>query len=188
MPPLRHPAEREKLMRKVTRIAIAASALVLLPSCNRAEPVNNAQSGITDTAALEQQIRDIETKWQADYNARNVDALTGHYAEDAALANPGEPLSLDSASRRTVLARIVSDPSLKMQFEADRVLVAKSGELAYSRGEYSMQTVDPVTKNAKNEAGTYVTVWQKQEDGSWKAIETAVIPGGPDAGAAPITG
>ena len=136
-------------MRKVTRIAIAASALVLLSSCNRPEPVDNTQSAITDTAAIEQQIRDIETKWQADYNARNVDALTGHYAEDAALANPGEPLALDSASRRTVLARIVSDPSLKMQFEADRVLVAKSGELAYSRGEYSMQTVDPVTKHAE---------------------------------------
>ena len=68
------------------------------------------------------------------------------------------------------------------------MLVAKSGELAYSRGEYSMQTVDPVTKQPKNEAGTYVTVWQKQDDGSWKAIEDAVIPGEPDAGAAPLAG
>ena len=44
---------------------------------------------------------------------------------------------------------------------------------------------DPATKQAKTENGTYVTVYRKQDDGSWKAVEDAVIPGAPAA--APAT-
>jgi ketosteroid isomerase-like protein len=50
-----------------------------------------------------------------------------------------------------------------------------------------MQTTDPATKQAKSESGTYVTVYRKQADDSWKAVEDAVIPGAPAAAAAPTT-
>jgi len=169
-------------MRKVTGIAIAASALVLLSGCDRAERADNAQAQITDTAAVEQQLRDIETRWMGDYNARNVDALAAYYADDAALANPGAALATDATSRRAGITQVVADPSLKHEFAADRVQVAKSGELAYSRGHFTMQTTDPATKKPKTETGTYLTVWRKQADGSWKAVEDAVIPGAPAAG------
>lgn len=171
-------------MRKVTRIAIAASALMLLSGCGKAAKESN---GPAATAAAEKQIRDIETQWNADYAAHNVDALAGHYADDAALANPGAALATDAAALRAGLAQFVADPSLKLTFASDRVLVAKSGELASSRGHYTMQTTDPATKKPKTETGTYLTVWQKQADGGWKAIEDAVIPG-PSATAAPAAG
>lgn len=168
------------VMGKFTGIAIAASALVLLTGCERANQKHQDQTA--DSAAVEQQIRDIETQWNEDYNTHNVDALAAHYADDAALANPGAPLATDAASRRAGLAQFVSDPSLKLNFAADRIRVAKSGELAYSRGHYTMETTDPATKQAKRETGTYLTVWQKQPDGSWKAVEDAVIPGAPATG------
>jgi ketosteroid isomerase-like protein len=166
-------------MRKFTGIAFAASALVLLSGCERAKQQHETRSA--DSAAVEQQLRDIETEWNKDYNTHNVDALAAHYADDAALANPGAPLATDAASRRAGLAQFVSDPSLKLNFAADRVQVAKSGELAYSRGHYTMETTDPATKKPKTETGTYLTVWQKQADGGWKAVEDAVVPGPPAA-------
>ena len=169
-------------MRKVTRIALAATALVvLLPGCERAGRADDAQMELTDTAAVEQQIRDIEKQWMGEYNSRNVDALAAHYSDEAALANPGVALATDATSRRASLAEFVSDPTLKIQFEADRVMVAKSGDLAYSRGQYTMQTIDPATKNPKTQTGTYLTVWRKEGDGSWKSVEDAVIPGVPEA-------
>ncbi len=163
-------------MGKVTGIAIAASALVLLSSCKLA-----GQEAAADTVAIEKQIKDIETQWEGEYNAHNVDALAAHYADDAALANPGAALATDAASRRASLAQFVSDPTFKHEFAADRVQVAKSGDLAYSRGQYSMETTDPATKKPKTETGTYLTVWQKQADGSWKAVEDFVTPGAPAA-------
>lgn len=167
-------------MRKFTGIVMATSALVLLSGCKMD---GKERHGHADTAAIEKQIRDIETQWNADYNSHNVDALAGHYADDAALANPGVALATDAASRRAGLAQFVSEPSLKLSFASDRVLVAKSGEIASTRGHYTMETMDPATKKPKTETGTYLTVWQKQADGSWKAVEDAVIPGSPTAAA-----
>ena len=171
-------------MRKVTGIALATSALVLLAGCKMD---GGERHGQADAAAIEKQIKDIETQWNADYNAHNVDALAAHYADDAALANPGAALATDAASRRAGLAQFVADPSLKLSFASDRVLVAKSGEIASTRGHYTMETTDPATKKPKTETGTYLTVWKKQEDGSWKAVEDAVIPGAPPAAAAAAT-
>lgn len=168
-------------MRKFTGIAIAASALILLPGCDK--PAEKEGVVAADSAAVEQQLRDIETQWKADYNAHNVDAIAAHYADDAALANPGAALATNAASRKTGITQLVADPSLKHDFAADRVLVAKSGDIASTRGHYTMETTDPATKKPKTETGTYLTVWQKQADGSWKAVEDAVIPGAtPTAG------
>jgi ketosteroid isomerase-like protein len=163
-------------MRNVTGIAIAASALVLLSGCSKPAKETN---GLTDTAAVEKQLKDIETQWKADYNAHNVDAIAAHYADDAALANPGTALVKDTESRRLGITQFVADPSLKLDFASDRVLVAKSGDLASTRGHYTMETTDPTTKKPKTETGSYLTVWQRQADGSWKAVEDFITPGAP---------
>ena len=167
-------------MRKFTGIAIAASALVLVSGCDRYQRHDQAKT--TDTAAIEKQIKDIEAQWNKDYNARNIDALAAQYSADAAVANPGVALASDSASRSEAIAQFVADPNFKLDFASDRVLVAKSGELASSRGHFTMQSTDPVSKKPRTESGSYLTVWQKQADGGWKAVEDFVTPG-----AAPAT-
>ena len=167
-------------MSKITGIALAASALVALAGCDQAPQ----KAPATDAAAVEKELRGIETQWNADYNKRDVDAVMAHYAEDAALANPGAQLAAASESRRTAITQFLSDPALKISFESDRVQVAKSGDLAYTRGHFTMQGTDPATKQPRTDTGNYLTVWQKQSDGSWKVVEDFVVPGGPAAAAA----
>ena len=167
-------------MRKITGITLAASALVALASC--AQPAQKAPA--TDVAAVEKELRAIETQWNKDYNGRDVDAVMGHYAEDAALANPGVQLAAASDSRRAAITQFVSDPNLKIEFESDRVQVAKSGDLAYTRGHFTMQGTDPATKQPRSGTGNYLSVWKKQSDGSWKVVEDFVVPGAPAAAAA----
>ena len=169
-------------MSKITGIALAATALVALAGCDQAPQKPPA----TDVVAVEKALRAIETQWNADYNSRNVDAIMGHYAEDAAIANPGAPLVAASDSRRAAITQFVSDPILKISFESDRVQVAKSGDLAYTRGHFTLQATDPATKQPRTNSGNYLTVWKKQSDGSWKAVEDFVVPGGsPPAAAEP---
>ena len=43
---------------------------------------------------------------------------------------------------------------------------------------------DPATKKPLESTGSYLTVWQKQADGSWKAVEDFITPGPAPAGAA----
>lgn len=52
-------------------------------------------------------------------------------------------------------------------FQTEDVQVA--GDLAIETGRYEM-TVTPKQGKAINDKGKYVTVWQRQPDGSWKIV------------------
>ena len=68
------------------------------------------------------------------------------------------------------LKQMLADPVLTLKFEASRVEVASSGDMAYTQGSYTMTMTDPSTKKPINDKGSYVTVYKKQADGSWKAV------------------
>ena len=59
-----------------------------------------------------------------------------------------------------------NDSGFTMTWEPSGVSVAKSGELAYTYGTFLMQIhgKDSVVR------GTYVSVWRKQSDGTWKYV------------------
>ena len=149
--------------------------LLAAASCNTAK--HDKAEAKHDAAAIEQKLKSIEAEWEKHYQARDVDKLAGHYVDDAALANPGATLATSTASRRLGIEQFVADPNLKVSFSADRVGVASSGDLAYTRGHYSTETTDPKTKEAVTQVGNYLTVWKKQGDGSWKVVEDFVTPG-----------
>ncbi len=150
---------------------ILALAAITLAGCNK------KAEATADTAAIEKQIRANEAKWMASYNNHDAAGLASNYADDAALANPGTTLVTGMDSIRKETAGFAADPNLKLEFGADRIGVAESGELAYSRGHYTMTSTDPATKKPVEGGGSYLTVYRKQADGSWKAVEDFVTPG-----------
>ncbi len=171
-------SEGGKMMRNIARVAIAASALTMLASCDK--PQRN-EAGNTDTDAVGKMLKDNESRWNGLYKARDAAGLAGIYAEDAAIANPGAPLVEGGKDVRAAVKQFVADPNLDVQFASDRVQVARSGDLAYTRGHFTMRSTDPATKQPRTDSGNYLTVWQKQADGSWKAVEDFVVPGAPPA-------
>jgi ketosteroid isomerase-like protein len=72
---------------------------------------------------------------------------------------------------------LAADPALKIQFASDRIQVAASADLAYARGHYNMKINDPAARKPAASGGSYLTVWRKQADGGWKAVEDFVTPG-----------
>jgi len=165
-------------MHKSVPIMIAALAAVSTAACTK-----GAQASV-DTAQVTDSIKAQETQWEKDYAAKDVNALAGHYADDAALAGPGDPVANTDADRRKVLQQLVSDPDFKISFATDRVEVAQSGDLASSRGHYSLTMTDKATNKPVDSTGAYLTVYKKQSDGSWKALEDFVTPGPAPAAAA----
>jgi ketosteroid isomerase-like protein len=118
------------------------------------------------------------------YNKHDAIGLKGQYEADASLAANGAELMTDSFGRGIFLEGMATDPALRVDFASDRVIVAASGDLASSRGHYTMTYTDPVTKQPKTEKGNYLTVYRKGADGSWKAVEDFTTPG-PSVVAAP---
>jgi uncharacterized protein (TIGR02246 family) len=163
---------------------IGKSATILVLGAIALASCNTGTEGKADTAAIEKQIRANEAKWMASYNMHDAAGLASNYADDAALANPGAALVTGIDSIRTETAGFAADPNLKVEFAADRVGVAESGELAYSRGHYTMTSTDPQTKKPVDGGGSYLTVYRKQADGSWKAVEDFITPGPAPAAAA----
>lgn len=45
--------------------------------------------------------------------------------------------------------------------------------MAYSQGTYTMTETNPRTRKPMTVEGTYLTVYTKQTDGSWKAVAYA---------------
>jgi ketosteroid isomerase-like protein len=168
-------------MRKAMSFTLAAAAALALAGCHHKGW--RGEHHHADTAKIAADIKAQEAQWQQDYAAKNADALAGHYAADAALGSPGAALATDVAGRRKEIEALTSDPNLKLTFASDKVEVARSGDLAYSRGHYSLQMTDAATKQPTTSTGTYVTVWGRQADESWKAVEDYIIPG--PAAAAP---
>ena len=160
-------------MTKSISFALAGAASLALAACNQGGGGNHG----ADTAKIASDIKAQEAQWQKDYADKNVEALAGHYADDAALGNPGDPLATTNAERRKTIATLISDPNLKLTFAADVVQVAESGDLAYSRGHYSIQMTDKATNKPVTSTGTYVTIYKKQADGTLKAVEDDIIPG-----------
>ena len=151
-------------MKRCFAVFCAAGLIALLNACSEA-PAN--------TDADMKALKDNEAQWNKDYEAKDVNKIAAHYADDAVLMNPGMPASKGKAAIQKTLSDMVGDPALSLKFEADHVDVA--GNMAYTQGHYTMTATDPATKKPMNDHGSYVTVYKKQADGSWKAVQDAAI-------------
>jgi ketosteroid isomerase-like protein len=91
---------------------------------------------------------------------------------------PGEAAVTGKDAVRNELQGMMKDPALSLQFQATRVDVAKSGDLGYSQGTYTMTMTDPKTHKPVTDHGSYVTTYRKQADGSWKAVSDIATSSG----------
>jgi len=59
-----------------------------------------------------------------------------------------------------------NDTSYKLNWEPQKVFVSKSADMGYTYGLYALHPngIDTVIY------GTYVSIWKKQDDGSWKFV------------------
>jgi ketosteroid isomerase-like protein len=103
------------------------------------------------------------------------------YAPEAALMMANMKL-VQGKEIPGLLKEMMADPNFSMKFETQKLEVAASGELGYSRGAYVLTMTDGATKKAARETGKYVTVYGKQADGRWKIVEDVSTPDGPAAG------
>jgi uncharacterized protein (TIGR02246 family) len=115
-------------------------------------------------------IRDLEATWVQNFTTKDPDKIATVYADDVSVMITDMPVINGIPAAKTALKSMVADKNFSITFASDKVDVAKSGDLAYSQGTYSMTSANPKTKKPATEKGKYVTVFKKQADGSWKAV------------------
>ena len=154
-------------------LAGCAALSALLAACATPEP---------DTHDADiQALKDTEAAWVSDAASKDVEKFVAHYTDDASVLIPNAPILTGKAAIRNALKPMLADPNFALTFAAAKADVAKSGDLGYMQGPYTMTTTDAKTKAPAVEKGKYLTVFHKQADGTWKAVEDTFMADAPPA-------
>jgi len=165
-------------MRQREFAGVTGLCLLILAGCASAPPPAPA----VDLAAEQAKIRDAEAAQQKAWDAKDLQGLLNFYADDATLMTPGMAAMKGKVAMQSMLKPMLADPALKLQFGAERVEVAKSGDVAFSQGTYQLTVTDSKTKKPVTDKGSYVTGYTKQADGSWKAVSDINVSELPQGG------
>jgi uncharacterized protein (TIGR02246 family) len=123
-----------------------------------------------DTRAQDERaIRATDTATLKAAQAKNVDGVAASYAEDASWLPPNAPMVTGKASIRAGWSKLIANPGFNIDWQIDRVEVARSGDLAYVIYAYQMALVNAQGKTV-DDHGKNMAVWRKQPDGTWKMV------------------
>lgn len=167
-------------VRSIFLMAVFATACSAPPATQPLPaPAPPPDTRAADEATIRGHIRD----WAAAAKAKDLDKFVSFYAPDGVLMVEGTPDARGTAALREGAAALFNDPNFALSFEPDSVVVARSGDMAYETGHYTLSVTGPV-KKPLTVPGQYVVVWMKQADGTWKVAVDAPVSD-PPPGAAP---
>jgi ketosteroid isomerase-like protein len=134
-------------------LALSVSAAAILAQSNQKE---------TDA------ILAADAAWMKVYHAKDLDKSLAFCAEDASMLVPSAPIA---TGKEAVGKLIAYDFSVNgdLTWHANKVGVARSGDLGYSSGIYE-DTYQNAAGKTVHDTGKYLTIWKKQADGSWKVL------------------
>lgn len=151
--------------RMIVLVAICI-AIGLFPGCapeqeQSTEDVLNVEADIEALkAALEE--------WDVAWNSQNLEKLLSLYTEDAVRMPPNEATEVGSEAIRASVQRAFDEsPSEEHSTIGD---VRVSGDLGYVRGTFEAATTPEAGGEPVVENGKWITVHQRQPDGSWQII------------------
>ena len=142
----------------------AAAAALALSACSRAP----------DQEAARAAIRDADIAFAAATLARGVDGWVGYFADSGMQVVPGRNV-VGKAAIRQLMAPSLGDTSRTLTWHPTSAEVSASGDLGYTVGRW--ERAHRIKDSTVTTRGSYVTIWRKQPDGSWKV---ALDVGNPD--------
>lgn len=119
-------------------------------------------------AADESALRAADAEWSKAAASKDLNATVSYYSDDASLLAPNAPIASGKESIREAWNSMLG-PDVSLTWQADKVDVARSGDLAYVTGAYQMTTSATGSKPV-TDRGKFVEVWKKQADGNWKTV------------------
>lgn len=110
-----------------------------------------------------------DAAWMKVYVAKDLDKSVGFFDDDGSMLPPNAPTATGKDALTKVIGSAFAFPDYKLGWHANKVGVARSGELGYTSGTYDFSFKDAAGKTISDK-GKYLTVWKKESDGSWKVL------------------
>lgn len=110
-----------------------------------------------------------------DTAAKRLEGWMEYMAEDAILFSDKPVVGKDAI--RAFYQNAFANPDFVLTWQSTHAEMFPSGDTGYTTGRYELQAKDEKGSKVVRH-GSYLTVWKKQADGSWKVIADG---GAPDA-------
>jgi ketosteroid isomerase-like protein len=123
-----------------------------------------------DTRALDERaIREADGATLKAAQTDDVDGAVANYGDDASWLPPNSPLVHGKAAIRAEWATLIGNPGFTIDWQVNKLEVARSGDLAYTIYTYQM-AFDGANGKPITDQGKDMAVWKKQSDGAWKMV------------------
>jgi ketosteroid isomerase-like protein len=138
------------------KVAVAAAALAL-GACRRGPGPEGVRAAI----------RDADVAFAAATAARGVDGWVSFFADSGVMMTPGRNV-VGPPAIRELMAPELGDTTRTLTWSPTVVEASSDGGLGYTIGRWertAKRADSTVTRR-----GSYVTIWKKQGDGTWKVV------------------
>jgi uncharacterized protein (TIGR02246 family) len=163
-------------MKVLVRHVALVGALALVGCAAEAPPpAEPPDTRAADASTIHAAVKE----WSAAAEAKDAEKFASFYAEDGVLLLEAAPDARGMAALREGIAGMMQDPNFALSFAADEVVVARSGDLAYETGAYTLTMSAPDGEPA-TQKGHYVDVWKKNDQGEWKVAVDAPVSDPPE--------
>ena len=159
--------KRVAVFAAVSGIAMA----VFLSGCSKP---TEATSQSPDTKKALVDLAANETQWVDDVKAKTLEKVVAHYTGTGELLLPGQTPTKGGDQLRYVWRQTLADPGFALDFKAHRIEVAASNDFAYAMGTATASGTNPTTHKVETLNSSYVTLYKKVSNGSWRAMESIV--------------
>jgi hypothetical protein len=140
------------------------AALVAAAACGPADMDGSGDGVVTASRAeLEAELMRMEREFSDASGREGASAWSSRWAPNGRTYIGGDVgIGPDVVGER--IAPMIEEYGDRFTWWPDTAVVAASGDLGYTLGRYAVRD----TAGDTTATGHYVTVWQKQPDGSWK--------------------
>jgi ketosteroid isomerase-like protein len=160
------------MKRLINRRLSFLSLALLLAACT------SSRDGVTTTVTTQEAklryneatvLMDADRAFAEASYTRGADAWGDVWAEDGMKPDSPTAPAFGKEAVRKQMQQLYADAETKLQWHPIRAEISPGGNLGYTWGRYLLTGKNPKGEPISRE-GTYVTVWEKQKDGTWKIL------------------
>ncbi|MBC8769337.1 nuclear transport factor 2 family protein [Arenibacter sp. BSSL-BM3] len=128
-----------------------------------------------DLEVEEKNLMQASREWSRAASERDVEKVLDYWNEDAIVISAGQPDLKGKEAIRGMVEGSMNDPNFSIGWEPISAEIAESGDMGYLLENAKITMTDSTgTKQIQNLKS--VTIWKKQDDGSWKNVVDVMIP------------
>jgi uncharacterized protein (TIGR02246 family) len=131
---------------------------------------NCTRTPVTSHEADVNAVQEDQAQWLKDFQSKDLDKIVSHFSDDAIIVDNGDPPVRGREAAKNIYRAFPADPASSLTFSPSLIEVSKSGDLAYVVGTYSSVKTVPQTQKTAEQRGSYVSIYKKQTDGTWKDV------------------